>query len=222
MREFAVDIPKPCAANWDEMRASDKSRFCADCQTRVHDLSAMTPREAERFLLRNADREDLCLSYVHDEAGAIRFQPPTPRLVPVRRLLRMTPAAGLSLAMAACTPAAPESKATPATQVVDADHATARDAGETGVSHKPAMTPDTAAVQPEPARSLLANPLDAILPKPPRINEDEPCDGGVSKPTADPVETPRLAAPPAAPPRTHHRTAGKPKITRLKGKMRRP
>lgn len=207
MRQVAVDIPKPCAANWDEMRAGDKRRFCADCQTQVHDLSAMTPREAERFLLRNADREDLCLSYVRNEDGAIRFQPPPPRLVPVRRLLRMAPAAGLSLAMAACTSAVPQPKASPV-----------NDETKTATAAPVSVTPDAAADQPEPRRSLLANPLDAIPPKPPRIDEDEPCDGGVSKPTAEPIETPRVLGRPP----THHRTAGKPMIKRLKGKMRRP
>lgn len=62
----------------------------------------MAESEAESLL---ASDEDICVSFLSDEAGLIRFQPEP--IVPAHRLLRrasVASAAGLTLALAACTP----------------------------------------------------------------------------------------------------------------------
>ena len=143
MRDIAVEIPKPCSADWDAMEPEARSRFCAECRTRVHDLSSMTETEAERFLGDNAEREDLCVSYLENADGAIVFA--QPRIIPARALLRRLPvAAGFAAAMAACTPAAELCE----------DEAPAAVAAEPG---------QAADVKPNPStRSLLAHPEDAL------------------------------------------------------------
>lgn len=184
------------------MEAQQRSRYCLECQTRVHDLSAMTEAEAERFLSANADRDDVCLSFVEDHRGSIQFRPsPQPRLVPASGLLRMVPAAALSAALAACTPTNPAPDSVPSSSVSLPHHdepAPARVA-------QPTIPTD------DDARRLLTHPEDAVPPPPPRVDADEPCDGGASEqPPQETVTKP--------PPR---RLAGKP-VVRKKGKIKRP
>ena len=103
-----VHIPKPCGADWDEMREESKTRrFCAQCQHSVHDLSSMTEAEAAALL---ASDEDLCIQY--DSIGeTILFAPEPPsrlslQLEGAKKLL----AAALVVPMlAACEAPAPES-----------------------------------------------------------------------------------------------------------------
>ena len=203
--DVEVEIPEPCSADWEAMEARDRGRFCLDCQTRVHDLSAMTEAEAQRFLTRNADRDDICLSFLHTEDGTIQYQAAQPRLVPLKRLLRLAPAAGLAAAVAACTPIAPDSdQAEPAKVEAPeaAPEAAAPDSALLRVEHEPSRQ-----------RSILANPADALPPPPPRVDPDEPCDGGASTQPAEPTAS-------EPPPPVIRRLGGKPMI-RKKGKRKR-
>lgn len=43
-------VASPCPADWNEMEGDDRTRHCKECQKNVHNLSAMTQDEAERFL----------------------------------------------------------------------------------------------------------------------------------------------------------------------------
>lgn len=43
-------VASPCAANWDDMEGDTVRRLCADCGLHVHNVSAMTPEQAEEFL----------------------------------------------------------------------------------------------------------------------------------------------------------------------------
>ena len=207
MDAHQVEIPEPCHADWNAMRKEERARFCFECQTKVHDLSAMTKKEAQRFLADNADRDDVCISFLADQDGEIQYRP-APPVVPVGRLLRLVPAAGLAAAMAACTPTKADDvpKDTPAAAAHSKE-----DANET----KPEATPATD--EATPSRSLLAHPRDAVADRPEvptRVNteEDEPCDGSFSDPDAPPP----VAVDPGP-----VRLAGKPTI-RKKGKIARP
>lgn len=209
MDAHQVEIPEPCHADWNAMRKEDRARFCFDCQTRVHDLSAMTKKEAQRFLADNAERDDVCISFLQDAQGEIQYRA-APPVVPVARLLRLVPAAGLAAAMAACTPGAAQEA--PGEAPAAAAHSLESDPGakaEPADAHEADVgTAD---------RSLLAHPRDAVdaQPDPPtraNLEEDEPCDGSFSDPDA-PAE-------PAADPGPV-RFAGKPTI-RKKGKIARP
>lgn len=209
MRDIAVEIPKPCSADWDAMAPEARSRFCAECRTRVHDLSSMTEKEAEGFLHDNADNEALCVSYLEDGRGGIVFA--QPKIVPMRSLLRRLPvAAGLAAAMAACTPAA---------EVCEDDVPTA--AVEAVQTPETPETPETPASS---TRSLLAHPEDAVGDAPPERAldpdaPDEPCDGGFSEQPQAPTTSktpPTTKTPPPI-----HRTAGKPVIRKM-GKRKAP
>lgn len=97
-----IRIPEPCNEDWEGMTPEQRGRFCAACQKKVHDLSAMTEGDAKALL---ATDDDICVSYLSDTQGTVRFQPT--QIVPTSRLLRrasMASAAGLSLALAACAP----------------------------------------------------------------------------------------------------------------------
>lgn len=49
-----IQIASPCTQDWNAMTGDEKRRFCSECRLHVHDLSAMTRREAED-LLQSAD-----------------------------------------------------------------------------------------------------------------------------------------------------------------------
>lgn len=102
MKANEIWIPEPCSEDWEGMTPQQRGRFCGACQKKVHDLSAMSESDAQALLQSG---QDICVSYLSDAAGEVRFRPQP--VVPVGRLLRrasVASAAGLSLALAACTP----------------------------------------------------------------------------------------------------------------------
>ena len=105
MKASDIRIPEPCSEDWQGMTPAQRGRFCAACQKHVHDLSAMTEREANALL---GSGQDICVSYLSDSSGAVRFRPQP--VVPASRLVRRASAvtaAGFGLALAACAPHAP-------------------------------------------------------------------------------------------------------------------
>jgi hypothetical protein len=79
MKIQELTIPKPCGESWDTMRGGAKERFCDSCQHEVHDLSAMTRREAEALLA--SDNGSLCVRYTMRNEEMV-FQPESsPRLM---------------------------------------------------------------------------------------------------------------------------------------------
>lgn len=97
-------VPKPCLEDWDKLTPEARGHFCTVCETKVWNLSDLTKEEAEAFLRERAG-EDLCVSYREDDDGRVLHREPA--VVPAARLVRRFPAAaGLSLALAACTPKA--------------------------------------------------------------------------------------------------------------------
>lgn len=101
MRAEDVRIEAPCGEDWDAMRpeAGAQRRWCDHCERHVHDLSKMSERAARAFL-RETATQDVCIAYVHDQAGEIVFAP-EPRIVP---LARLASAATISMMLSACTP----------------------------------------------------------------------------------------------------------------------
>lgn len=82
-----VAIPKPCLEQWDDFAGDSRERFCASCQRTVHDLSALTRREAERLLATSRGR--LCGRITYDSNGAILFRP-DPHARALARLARLS------------------------------------------------------------------------------------------------------------------------------------
>lgn len=68
-----LPIADPCHENWDAMRPEGARRFCETCQKHVHDLSSMTPRQAEQLVAD--ERRRLCIRYLHDGADIVHLAP---------------------------------------------------------------------------------------------------------------------------------------------------
>lgn len=56
-----VRVQTPCDATWEQMTGNDTVRFCEHCSKDVHDLSALTRRDAELLVLKSNGR--LCVRY---------------------------------------------------------------------------------------------------------------------------------------------------------------
>lgn len=64
-----IKIASPCPADWNEMYGDKRSRFCADCNLNVYNLSDMTKQEAENFLINSEGR--VCISYFRRQDGTV-------------------------------------------------------------------------------------------------------------------------------------------------------
>ncbi|MBC7910089.1 MAG: ankyrin repeat domain-containing protein [Pyrinomonadaceae bacterium] len=69
-----ISIPKPCTADWDEMIGNEQVRFCSHCSLSVHNLSAMTRREALRLVTKSKGK--LCARYIRRPDGEIQTSHP--------------------------------------------------------------------------------------------------------------------------------------------------
>src|ERR1041385_5652429 len=77
-----IAIVKPCSADWSQMTGDDRQRLCAQCNKHVHNLSALTPSELQRFVAQRDGTE--CIGYQFRSDGSIVTAPRRPWL---RRLL---------------------------------------------------------------------------------------------------------------------------------------
>lgn len=186
MKASEIQIPEPCDADWDAMTPVERGRFCSDCQKKVHDLSAMPESDAQRFL--ESDDEDICISYLSNAAGEVRFQPE--RVVPLHRLVRrasMATAAGLSMALAACAPHGdgPQIEDTTETQrpaLLEFEPAIP-DAEPCESQPPPAAAPEVEVVtEVEPVRRLGGRRASPKIPK--KLHRT----AGTRRPTPDPLE----------------------------------
>ena len=73
MKVTQLHIPEPCSADWNAMTGDEKRKFCDACAKHVHDLSAMTLREAEAILGAERNSGHLCIRYAYDASGDVRF-----------------------------------------------------------------------------------------------------------------------------------------------------
>ncbi len=64
-----IKIASPCSQDWDAMIGNERQRHCGDCQLNVYNLSGMTRREAENFLINSEGR--LCVCYFKRADGSI-------------------------------------------------------------------------------------------------------------------------------------------------------
>lgn len=54
-------VGTPCPKQWDDMSGDAKRRFCEHCQLHVHNLSAMSRGERDRFVAES--RSQACIAY---------------------------------------------------------------------------------------------------------------------------------------------------------------
>jgi hypothetical protein len=134
----SINLPSPCEADWDSMQGNDQVRFCSHCSLSVHNLSAMTRKQAMRLVAESEGR--LCVRYYRKPSGEILNAVPYRLHQIKRRASRLaagafTAALSLSASVSAQTPSSSSSPDTNAPSV----SASADD--ETEADEKPAPPP---------------------------------------------------------------------------------
>lgn len=66
----SIESPLPCSKDWNEMTGDERVRFCEGCAKNVYNLSAMTRREARKFVARNSGK--VCVRYVRLADGSVQ------------------------------------------------------------------------------------------------------------------------------------------------------
>jgi ankyrin repeat protein len=104
-----ISVPAPCSAGWDSMQGNEQVRFCSHCNLSVHNLSAMTRKEARKIVAASGGK--LCVRYYKKPDGAIRTAVASQQLHQIKRRVSriaagaFTAALSLSASVAAQTPA---------------------------------------------------------------------------------------------------------------------
>jgi hypothetical protein len=80
-------IASPCTMSWDSMTGDEKSRHCAQCNLKVHNLSAMTREEAEA-LISGPDNARVCVRLYRRSDGTVMTQDCPVGLAAARARLR--------------------------------------------------------------------------------------------------------------------------------------
>ncbi len=84
MQRSQAPILEPCDADWEGMSPRGAgSRWCEQCERKVHDLSAMTLAEGEALLAD--ERASCCVRYAWDERGEVLVFRRSSPLVQLRR-----------------------------------------------------------------------------------------------------------------------------------------
>lgn len=65
-----LTIGKACPLRWDDLRGDAKRRYCEQCQLHVHNLSAMSRKERDRFVKETGGRA--CIAYHLNTNGTLR------------------------------------------------------------------------------------------------------------------------------------------------------
>ena len=81
-----VDEPPTCKLQWDHVEPEQKQWFCSHCRHHVYNLSAMTRREAKKFM-RSPSIGRRCISFLQDERGRTIFCKAAPLFSSVRASL---------------------------------------------------------------------------------------------------------------------------------------
>lgn len=63
----SIRVSSPCTEDWDQMAGNEKVRFCSHCDLEVNNLSAMSRKEALRFVRRSSGR--ICVRYIENPSA---------------------------------------------------------------------------------------------------------------------------------------------------------
>lgn len=97
---LGLTVNSPCTAEWDSMAGNEQVRFCEHCEKSVHNLSAMTRKDALRFVRANA--VGVCVRFYSDPRGRTLHEPATKLHRITRRASKMAAGAfGAALALGA-------------------------------------------------------------------------------------------------------------------------
>jgi hypothetical protein len=65
----SVRIASPCSSDWNAMYGNERMRFCSECKLNVYNLSEMTKKEAENFLMSAEGR--VCMRIYRRKDGTV-------------------------------------------------------------------------------------------------------------------------------------------------------
>ena len=65
-----ISIASPCSADWNQMQGDDRRRLCAQCKLHVHNLSAMSRRDANELLQRSKQGR-VCVRFFRRADGTV-------------------------------------------------------------------------------------------------------------------------------------------------------
>jgi len=70
----SLQVASPCQANWEDMKGTDKVRFCQLCKLNVYNISEMTTVEAEQLLTRRCKFTRTCVRFYRRTDGTVLTQ----------------------------------------------------------------------------------------------------------------------------------------------------
>jgi hypothetical protein len=65
----SIEVKSPCMQDWDSMHGNDEMRFCDHCVKHVHNLSALTRKDARKLIVRS--QGGICVRYIRRPDGRI-------------------------------------------------------------------------------------------------------------------------------------------------------
>jgi hypothetical protein len=72
VRSPGLRVAYECDEDWSRFAGEGATRLCDRCVKQVHDLSALTRREATELLRRHDGR--ICVRFTHDGEGRVLFR----------------------------------------------------------------------------------------------------------------------------------------------------
>ncbi|MEO5929315.1 MAG: hypothetical protein ABIR47_05240, partial [Candidatus Kapaibacterium sp.] len=85
-----IQIATSCTASWEEMAGNDRTRHCSQCDLNVHNISAMTSREAKTLISSAEGR--ICVRLFRRADGTVITQDcPVGRRASRKRFVRSMP-----------------------------------------------------------------------------------------------------------------------------------
>lgn len=65
-----ISVASPCPVEWSQMQGDERRRFCAQCKLHVHNLSAMSRRDANE-LLQLSRQGRVCVRFFRRADGTV-------------------------------------------------------------------------------------------------------------------------------------------------------
>lgn len=78
--KYKIEIPKPCAENWNRMTPNSSGKFCESCQKNVIDFTHKSATEIQNYLAQQKGKS-ICGRFQQSQLNSITIQIPQDVLV---------------------------------------------------------------------------------------------------------------------------------------------
>src|SRR5262245_18862321 len=159
-----ISVASPCPVQWSQMQGDERKRLCAQCKLHVHNLSAMSRRDANELLQRGREGR-VCVRFFRREDGTVLTRDCP---VGLRRKLRRAwaRAAAMWLALWGSATACVRQASPVAPQTEPREWRGEAVMGDMVVPQKPELREVVGIAAPEPAKT----PEPPKSPEPPKKN----------------------------------------------------